>query len=435
MSLPASALEPFADADVDEEEAAGIAMDSRALADAASLLLPELEEPSTSGASGVAEAESAAGAALTSQLALRVLRDAIGLQLARRGFDGLRANPLSLVAEMAAHFIGGLGVQLQLVAPPRTASPERRPDPMVPYVNAMAGNSLLQLVRQKQPCLGGSPPPAVLQLYTALRATWHYKMTPQGRTAHTQAGHADGANRAAVEPNALQAALAPSELCHVVSLSAKARRTADAWLSGQPGGGGGAPPPTLFPGPLLARIARCSAVKKGLRVEGSGVVSLPHLISVSGDVMVTNTALSKIKMESLTTVGGFVDISENAKLTDIEMENLIYIGGDLNVDENESLTFLEMKSLAYVGRDLTVNSNPLLTSVETESLTTVYGDLIVDYNPELGYLELDSLDSVGKNFVVHNNNPDPQRCAIGILSHDCNERCECNPIEERSDSF
>jgi len=75
--------------------------------------------------------------------------------------------------------------------------------------------------------------------------------------------------------------------------------------------------------------------------------------------MVTNTALSKIKMESLTTVGGFVDvrqpngaihdiahqlagpapshhsvlpqISENAKLTDIEMENLIYIGGDLNV--------------------------------------------------------------------------------------------------------
>ena len=42
MSLPASALEPFADADVDEEEAAGIAMDSRALADAASLLLPEL---------------------------------------------------------------------------------------------------------------------------------------------------------------------------------------------------------------------------------------------------------------------------------------------------------------------------------------------------------------------------------------------------------
>ena len=100
MSLPASALEPFADADVDEEEAAGIAMDSRALADAASLLLPELEEPSTSGASGVAEAESAAGAALTSQLA-------------RRGFDGLRANPLSLVAEMAAHFIGGLGAQLR----------------------------------------------------------------------------------------------------------------------------------------------------------------------------------------------------------------------------------------------------------------------------------------------------------------------------------
>ena len=148
MSLPASTLEPFADADVDEEEAAGIAMDSRALADAASLLLPELEEPSTSGASGVAEAESAAGAALTSQLALRVLRDAIGLQLARRGFDGLRANPLSLVAEMAAHFIGGLGVQLQLVAPPRTASPARRPDPMVPYVLRLQRHTNLRSVAE-----------------------------------------------------------------------------------------------------------------------------------------------------------------------------------------------------------------------------------------------------------------------------------------------
>lgn len=88
------------------------------------------------------------------------------------------------------------------------------------------------------------------QLYTALRAAWHFKMTPAGRAAHVSAGQADGAARAAVEPNALQAALPPWELAQVVSVNSKTRRTADAWMNGMPVGSSAAPP-TLYPGAFL----------------------------------------------------------------------------------------------------------------------------------------------------------------------------------------
>ena len=62
------------------------------------------------------------------------LRDAVALQLARRGFDGLRGTALWLVAELAADFTRALGYQLAQVAVPS------------PYTDA----SLLPLVRRLQ---------------------------------------------------------------------------------------------------------------------------------------------------------------------------------------------------------------------------------------------------------------------------------------------
>ena len=44
--------------------------------------------------------------------AYRTLRDALALQLARRGFDGLRQQPLQLLTELAANFIKSLGARL-----------------------------------------------------------------------------------------------------------------------------------------------------------------------------------------------------------------------------------------------------------------------------------------------------------------------------------
>lgn len=294
MALPASAFEPLDD-DLDVDcDPATIALDADEFDESLLLMPPDADE----GAAGRHGFSSSPGSVdtgtLSTRMAHRVLRDAIALQLARRGFDGLRVQPLTLVAEMAACFIGAIGTQLLLVEPAarRDATPSYAP--YLPHVlrlrrhtnvrtpaewfklkelfarltefNATQGTAAAQLTRQKQPCLGGRPPAAVQQLYTALRATWHFKMTPAGRVAHVNAGQADGVARAAVEPNALQAALPPSELAQVVSLNTKARRTADAWLNGIPVGSSAAPP-TLFPGAFLGAAAaepgaQASAVKR-----------------------------------------------------------------------------------------------------------------------------------------------------------------------------
>ena len=52
---------------------------------------------------------------MSNALALRVMRDAVALQLARRGFDGLRQSALALLAELVSTFVRSLGAQLHLV--------------------------------------------------------------------------------------------------------------------------------------------------------------------------------------------------------------------------------------------------------------------------------------------------------------------------------
>ena len=281
MALPVSAFEPLDDSHYVCEPAT-IALPAPELDE--SVLMPEMEEALASqlGHAPVMAAPAVEGKTLSTLMAHRVLRDAIALQLARRGFDGLRMQPLTLVAEMAACFIGAIGTQLTHVEPAPLGPGTSSVSPYLALVfrlqrhtnlrtlsewvklkelfarhtelNTMQGTAAAQLGKQKQPCLGGKPPAAVQQLYTALRATWHYKMTPAGRAAHVNAGHADGVSRAAIEPNALQTALPPAELAQVVNLNLKTRRTADAWLHGVTASGASAPP-TLFPGAFLCATA------------------------------------------------------------------------------------------------------------------------------------------------------------------------------------
>lgn len=211
--LPDSAFELFEAEDSlgdAEAESAGVSLDVN---DSDEYQL--LADKHARGAGAGDDEDGPAGAALTIPMAYRVLRDSIALQLARRGFDGLRMQPLSLVAEMAACFIVAIGTQLARVDPaPAQASTSASASGLAPplptvlrlqrhtnlrtpaewhklndlfsrktELNTMAGTAAAQLVRQKQPCLGGRPPPSLQQLYIALRATWHYKMTAAGRHA------------------------------------------------------------------------------------------------------------------------------------------------------------------------------------------------------------------------------------------------------------
>ena len=60
----------------------------------------------------------APGQAISREMAYRAMRDAVALQLARRGFDGLRGTALWLVAELAADFTRALGYSGTRCSPP-----------------------------------------------------------------------------------------------------------------------------------------------------------------------------------------------------------------------------------------------------------------------------------------------------------------------------
>ena len=136
-------------------------------------------------------------AELGQQLAHRVLRDALALQLARRGFDGLRSSAMWLLTELCGDYIVALGTQLAQAAAAPPPSVPRAPSArhLVPYVVRLqrhtalrtaaewqhlrrlfprsvepaATAALVAAAAKKQQRLGGPPPPPGVQgLYATL---------------------------------------------------------------------------------------------------------------------------------------------------------------------------------------------------------------------------------------------------------------------------
>ena len=70
---------------------------------------------------------------LGQRLALRVLRDSLSLQLARRGFDGLRSSAMNMLTELTADFVRSIGTELQHALPTEPAEPNAIA-PLVPLV-------------------------------------------------------------------------------------------------------------------------------------------------------------------------------------------------------------------------------------------------------------------------------------------------------------
>jgi len=187
------------------------------------------------------------GQTISRQMAYRVMRDAVALQLARRGFDGLRGTALWLVAELAADFTRALGYQLGQVVVPSPYTDAS----LLPLVRRLQRHTLLsspaewahmstifsrstnqeplqgsvysQVMQQQQPWRGGPPPPRAVQaLYATMRGAWHYKQTGAGRAAHLLSGQADA------PPNL--DTKAPALIAHSLRLNRKQRQLADKWI-------------------------------------------------------------------------------------------------------------------------------------------------------------------------------------------------------------
>ena len=240
---------------------------------------------------------------MSNALALRVMRDAVALQLARRGFDGLRQSALALLAELVSTFVRSLGAQLHLVQPlpgrqavelMRQANLRALPDwrrlraTFAHKTEPMHGSAAWQVQGHKQPCLSGQPSHAISQLYVALRAAWHYKQTPAGRAQHANNAWAEAAPAASA---ALP--LDPPGLAHAMHLNQRQRRQADGWLNGSraselvllPGtriedqAASAAPPvPASAAAPATAAAAAAAAVDtQKLKLEGP-----PEAAAVAG---------------------------------------------------------------------------------------------------------------------------------------------------------
>ena len=221
---------------------------------------------------------------------MRAMRDAIALQLARRGFDGLRQSALWLVTELAADFLQALGAQLRLEAGApapvlvrrvqRHANMRRREEWSQAQVSfarvseppgttiVHGGSRATGLFEQKQ-VDPKTAPPAVAPLYAAMKGAWNYKASGAGRAAHTQAGQAadDWPTASAVPP--VGPGVGGRELSEAMRLSKKQRMHVEAWLQGaQPGQAHTAP--VLLPGAPIPDGAdgKAAAPARGRKTGG-----------------------------------------------------------------------------------------------------------------------------------------------------------------------
>ena len=250
------------DADDDDDETAG---DSPSFNQAASdVALALVEAPRRS--LQMASREAGPPHALGGQMAHRVLRDALALQLARRGFDGLRNTALWLVAELAADFIKALGAQLAAQPAATPAATVRR---LQRHTNMLSASewhqAQISFVRVAEPVgpggtamrgQSGSVAASVAPLYTAMRGAWNYKQTLAGRQSHQIAGQTDVPTPSTTAGSA--AGLSGRELSESLRLSKKQRQLADPWLQT---GSVGFPvtAPVLLPGRAIAKEAAAAA--------------------------------------------------------------------------------------------------------------------------------------------------------------------------------
>ena len=131
------------------------------------------------------------------------------------------------------------------------------------------------------------------------------------------------------------------------------------------------------------------------------ISSNPQLIDFAG------TYSGQEGLISLTTIGGYLDIYNNAALTSLSgLDNLTSIGGYLSISLNLSLNSLsKLDNLTTLGGSLSIDSNNDLTSLAgLDNISSTGGYFFIGYNSSLTSLsELSNLSSIGGDFSISGN--------------------------------
>jgi hypothetical protein len=113
-------------------------------------------------------------------------------------------------------------------------------------------------------------------------------------------------------------------------------------------------------------------VPDSINLSGDGAqvaFYLPWASSISGDIIiVSNSGLSTVSADSVTSVGGSLVVTGNTSMSDVSFGSLHSAGGSVEVSGNPSAATISMSSLSSAGGDLTVTSNAPNTSVDLSSL-------------------------------------------------------------------
>ena len=129
----------------------------------------------------------------------------------------------------------------------------------------------------------------------------------------------------------------------------------------------------------------------GTRVNPLGAFS--SLQTVGGNLLIGNTSgnnsgVTSVLQGSLSSIGGFVQIQNNASLDAISLSGLTEVtGGGVSVNNNSSLTNLSAVNLLSLAGNYTLATLPQLTTVATPNVATIAGSLRLDALPQLSSLE------------------------------------------------
>jgi len=134
---------------------------------------------------------------------------------------------------------------------------------------------------------------------------------------------------------------------------------------------------------------------------------LQSLESIGGTIQITNNALltNLYGLGSLTSVGVTFSIDNNAALENLGLGSLASVVGNLVISNNDALTNTAgTGSLISVGGALEIANNDVLTDLDGLDLSSVGGDFIIQGNAALTNLDgLESLSSIGGNLQINNN--------------------------------
>jgi len=138
------------------------------------------------------------------------------------------------------------------------------------------------------------------------------------------------------------------------------------------------------------------------------LTGLSALTSVGGYLQIQNNAVltSLTGLSTLTSVGGYLQIRNNAVLTSLTgLSALTSIGGTLAIQNNAALTNLTgLSALTSVGGYLQIEDNAVLTSLTGLSALTSGGALSIQNNAALTNLTgLSPLTSIAGELIINNN--------------------------------